>query len=590
MSTSNVAVTSFVRVLMRVSREKQWFAEHRYGSKLATQSAPSATAMSSTTSGAVSVAVSAPVRGSIREIVPVVGAATHSEPSPNTTTDGSGKFRPRRCTVRVTVFVARSICETVLSTSFVTHSEPAAIATPAGCLPTWIAFPTESVARRRRPPPGRPGTGSRSSRRMSSLRSSVVDRPIVPGRLQPPCNSAQPGPKLAGRWCRRAPHDSSFACSGRSRSGSTARSDRSREHGNARSSPSFSSTRTSPSRATDSIDELWSESPPPAAQASLRVAISKLRQLLGEEHRHVLETVPGGYRLALDEQQLDSARFEALLAAARSQPPAAAAALLDEALALWRGPPLADLAGYAFARTEADRLAELRLAIREERAVADLALGRHRELVPELAALVDESPYRERPRAQLMLALYRSGRQADALDVYRRGQRQLRDELGLEPGEELRRLEQAILTHDPAIAGPGAPAPRPARGARPARFSRRALALAIGAVVLGGTIAGVLLSRSPDHSAAAAVVPAHSLAVVAAGTDRIGRIRLGWTPTRVALSAHTLWMLDARDQTVVRLDLGDAEGRAHDRDRGHADGRRRGRRRRPGCSLPTRAR
>ncbi len=144
-STSNVAVTSFERVLMRVSREKQWFAEHRYGSKLATHSAPSSTAMSSTTSGALSVAVSAPVRGSIREIVPVVGAATHSEPSPNTATDGSGKLRPRRCTVRVTVFVALSICETVLSTSFVAQSEPAAIATPAGCLPTGIAFPTASV-------------------------------------------------------------------------------------------------------------------------------------------------------------------------------------------------------------------------------------------------------------------------------------------------------------------------------------------------------------------------------------------------------------------------------------------------------------
>jgi YVTN family beta-propeller protein len=154
-----------------------------------------------------------------------------------------------------------------------------------------------------------------------------------------------------------------------------------------------------------------------------------------------------------------------------------------------------------------------------------------------------------------MLALYRSGRQADALDVYRRGRRQLQDGLGLEPGEELRRLEQAILTHDPAIACPGAPAPGPARDTSPARFSHGTLGLAVGAIVLAGAITGVLLSRSPHHPAVAAVVPAHSLAVVAAGTDRIGRIRLGWTPTRVALSGHTLWMLDARDETVVRLDL-----------------------------------
>ncbi len=175
-----------------------------------------------------------------------------------------------------------------------------------------------------------------------------------------------------------------------------------------------------------------------------------------------------------------------------------------------------------------------------------------------------------------MLALYRSGRQADALDAYRRGRRQLRDELGIEPGEELRRLEQAILTHDPAIAGPGARASRPARSTRRARFSRRSLALAIGVVILAAAIAGVLLSRAPRDSAVAAVVPSHSLAVVAAATGPIGRIPLGFTPNRIALGGHTLWMLDARDLTVVRLDLETRQGRPHDRDRGHADGRRRG--------------
>ena len=125
-----------------------------------------------------------------------------------------------------------------------------------------------------------------------------------------------------------------------------------------------------------------------------------------------------------------------------------------------------------------------------------------------------------------MLALYRSGRQAEALDVYRRGRRRLRDELGLEPGEELRRLEQAILAHDRTIAGP----PRPARPLdADAEPGGGRVALALGAVVLAAGTAGVLLSRSPHHRADAAAVPAHTLALVAPGTGRIGRIRLGWT-------------------------------------------------------------
>jgi DNA-binding SARP family transcriptional activator/DNA-binding beta-propeller fold protein YncE len=288
-------------------------------------------------------------------------------------------------------------------------------------------------------------------------------------------------------------------------------------------------------------DELWGERPPPAAQASLRMGIAKLRALLGEEHRGLLATVPGGYRLSLERAQLDSARFEALL----SEP-----ARLEEALALWRGPALADLEGYPFAAAEAARLAEIRVAAREERATLALEGGRPETVVAELRSLVAESPYRERSVALLMLALYRSGRQAEALDVYRETRRRLRDDLGLEPGEELRQLERSILAHDPSLDPP----PRPGRIARPRR--RPLLTAAAGAVVLAAAAAAaaVLVSRPGGDSAVAAVVPAHSLALLAprGGVDRM---RLDWTPSRVALSRHTLWMLDAPDRTVSRFDL-----------------------------------
>ena len=134
--------------------------------------------------------------------------------------------------------------------------------------------------------------------------------------------------------------------------------------------------------------------------------------------------------------------------------PRSAAQKLRRALALWRGPPLAELAYEPFAQAEIVRLEELRWAALEQRIDADLAAGRHTELVGELEALIAEHPLRERLRCQLMLALYRSGRQAEALDVYRHARRELSEQLGLEPGEELKRLEQAILRQDPALARP----------------------------------------------------------------------------------------------------------------------------------------
>jgi DNA-binding SARP family transcriptional activator len=208
------------------------------------------------------------------------------------------------------------------------------------------------------------------------------------------------------------------------------------------------------------IDELWGEEPPRAAANALQYHVSQLRKALAEEDRIV--TRGPGYLIRVDQNELDLLRFEQLGADARDAEPEDAARLLREALALWRGAPLADLANESAARAEIGRLEELRVAALERRIDADLALGRRAELVGELEALAREHPYRETLRAQLMLALYGSGRQADALEVYRETRRLLRDELGLEPGHAIQRLEQAILRQDPALDSPAAAA-RPLR-------------------------------------------------------------------------------------------------------------------------------
>src|SRR3954449_1362308 len=197
------------------------------------------------------------------------------------------------------------------------------------------------------------------------------------------------------------------------------------------------------------IDQLWGESPPATAGKIVQVYVSRLRKQLGEAR---LLTRPPGYLLRVDPEELDLARFERLVAEAREEDAAAAGAKLRVALALWRGPPLADLAYERFAQAEIVRLEELRWAALELRIDADLAAARHRELVGELEALIAEHPLRERLRCQLMLALYRSGRQAEALDVYRHARRELSEQLGLEPGEELKRLERAVLSQDRALA------------------------------------------------------------------------------------------------------------------------------------------
>jgi DNA-binding SARP family transcriptional activator len=201
------------------------------------------------------------------------------------------------------------------------------------------------------------------------------------------------------------------------------------------------------------IDLLWAEQPPPTAATSLQNFISQLRKLLGAE---VLVTKPPGYRLELQPEQFDLERFHRLVDAARQEGPEGRAAKLREALALWRGPPLADVAFEPFAQPEIARLEELRLAALEDRIEAELEAGRHAELVGELESIVREYPLRERLSRFLMLALYRAGRQAEALQVFHDARRKLVDELGIEPTAELQQLHGAILRQDPALERDGA--------------------------------------------------------------------------------------------------------------------------------------
>jgi DNA-binding SARP family transcriptional activator len=270
------------------------------------------------------------------------------------------------------------------------------------------------------------------------------------------------------------------------------------------------------------VDELWGGAPPETAATALQVHVSQLRKALGRE---TVVTRAPGYLIKVDPGHLDSERFERLVEESPGQEAAAAAETLQQALGLWRGPALADL-DETLARPERGRLEELRLSAFDRRIDADLELGLHAQLVPELEGLVREDPLRERRRAQLMLALYRSGRQADALAVYRQGQRLLQEELGLEPGVDLRRLERAILAHDPSLESP----------------------------VVAGTKRPSVAQRRRASSRTEAPVPPDSVAVIDPQRFRVvGHVRVGRRPVAVVIGHGSVWVANTDDGTVSRI-------------------------------------
>jgi DNA-binding SARP family transcriptional activator len=295
------------------------------------------------------------------------------------------------------------------------------------------------------------------------------------------------------------------------------------------------------------LDDLWGASPPATAAKSIQLYVSRLRKELGEGR---LVTRPPGYVLRVERSELDVARFEQLVGEARVAEPERAARKLREALGLWRGRPLVDLAYEPFAQAEIARLEELRLAALELRVEADLAAGRHTQLVGELEALVAEHPLRERLWMQLMLALYRSSRQAEALEAYRGARRVLDEQLGLDPSAELKQLQQAILEHDPALDLAPSPAkhaaPPPATPERSVLVAPKAPEGLHRLLALAEPLAA---SRPPRELVIAAVVPSTDLsAATAVLGDWRERLRdRGVTARTAAFSSPT------PDEDVVRL-------------------------------------
>ena len=242
---------------------------------------------------------------------------------------------------------------------------------------------------------------------------------------------------------------------------------------------------------------------------------------------------------------------------------AEAAQMLEEALGLWRGRALEEFAFDDFARDEIHRLEELRQRATEDRIESLLRLGRHAEIVGRLASLVAAHPLRERLRGQWMLALYRSGRQAEALEAYRDGRRLLASELGLEPGPELHRLERAILAQDPELEAPAPAAPRP-RAVGPdeqhpprSRLGSRRGRIVVGSVLLAVALATLVLvvAFARDQPPTAVVVTAPAVVAIDARTNRVvASIPAGSKPASVASGDGAIWVGDAQDGTVTRID------------------------------------
>jgi YVTN family beta-propeller protein len=308
------------------------------------------------------------------------------------------------------------------------------------------------------------------------------------------------------------------------------------------------------------IDDLWGEEPPATAAKTLQVHVSRLRRELGE----AVVSRTGGYLIQVEPNQLDLERFEQLVTEGRralaERHPERASERLREALELWRGPPLPELANEPFARTEIGRLEDARLDAMEERLEADLELGRYAEAIRELEPLVARHPYRERLRELLMLALYRAGRQADALAAYRDARHVLAEEQGLEPGKRLRDLHTAILAQDPALEPETVTEPE--RQPEPADRARArawpAVAGGLAAAALAALLV-VLLAGGDDAPEAQPLTPdSHAVAVIDPAANRVRTaVSVGTNPGPLAYDpeSRSLWVGNVDDESVTRIDL-----------------------------------
>ena len=349
------------------------------------------------------------------------------------------------------------------------------------------------------------------------------------------------------------------------------------------------------------IEGLWGEEAPDSAAKMVQLYVSQLRKLLDGNGAEIV-THGRGYELRLAPTAVDVGRFEQLSADGAPR----------EALALWRGDALADVAGEPFAAAEVRRLEELWLGATESAIDADLAAGRHAEVLPELEALVAAHPLQERLHAQRMLALYRSGRQADALAAYRAAREVLVEQIGVEPGPELRRLHEAMLEQDPKL---DLPAVAPPRTVRPSRAPRRRVLAVVGALLVVCGLAVFAVTRLTESARARAdrrergrrdrprlrrgsrtqsTVGRGPSAIAAGGgsvwvanrldgtVTRLGGERdpivipVGDRPTALAFAAGSLWVVDAEERSVARVDP--ATNRVEDRIAGRQRAERRRRR------------
>lgn len=300
------------------------------------------------------------------------------------------------------------------------------------------------------------------------------------------------------------------------------------------------------------IEGLWDERPPAAAQRSIDSYVSRLRTQLGKDR---VMSRPPGYALRVEPGELDLERFElrveAACTASSAGDPAGAVKGLAAALALWRGPALADLTFEPFARVEVERLEDRRLLAVEELNDARLALGQDAELVAELRRLVREHPFREPMLAQLMLALYRAGRQADALAAFQRGRRQLAEELGLDPGLPLRDLERRILEQDPALD-----APRNALARARSTTGRSRLFAALGVLGVAAVAAtAILLTARGGERAEPTARSNEIVGLRTSDATQAAAVELAGAPSALGADGTSLWVADADAGTVSRIDL-----------------------------------